>query len=657
MNFLSFIKPLLGWNNVFSFLFLGGAFGAALFFRGTDSMLFAPALIGLLIAGLLMLRPFGRLAPWALPCSATAIFLFLFWAYMGISLFWSTIPYMSTLFFFILSALPFLFFALVMAPDSAFVTRGAFILFLLMMAATAVWAATQFFFLYDVFGPRIKHPMLNPNNMAAVLNMALFPALGLFFMARGRWVVIAAGALAALLLFALLVTQSRGAFLVAVLVLPLFLLFVKPAVTHFWIRTAAFAFVTGLWTLIVNIKSTGLLEKYVVTMPGMGHTHSVVDRLSLWDSTLQMMMAHPWTGTGLVSFSYYYGYYRDVKDVSDGYFAHMDPLQFGAEMGVMAPFLFYGFLLAVLWRTVRAVLAAGQDYALRAHIIVPFLAVGTLAMHTHISFHLYMPVVLIPAAILLAYWYVKTEEALPDARWSVAECGATMHKGLGVALVALCLLSGVWVARAVADVHYTAEVKSLMRERQKKQAKAALDRLCFWGPGNGFHCDEYHARFVIDRFINKKKNLSLSEREGLYKEAMIYLDRLEETHPAMTHIWDLRAKLYFAAQGDVIPDGYRKAEQELRRLLAADPLNVDARIGLAAIYKKRGEFKKALAVLEDGLRWPRPKAPVSVHYLMETANMQRQLGNLRGYQQLFNQAQNMARNLQRHQTKMQGHRR
>ena len=173
MNFLSFIKPLLAWNNLLAFLVLGGAFGAALFFRGTDSWLFVPALWGVMAYGILTLQPFWRAAEWTVPRSAVALSLFLFWAYMGISLFWSTVPYMSILFFFIIGTFPFVFFILVLAPDPQTSTRLAALVLMTVITAMAVWASIQFVFFYEAYGPRIKHPMLNPNNLAAVFRIGV----------------------------------------------------------------------------------------------------------------------------------------------------------------------------------------------------------------------------------------------------------------------------------------------------------------------------------------------------------------------------------------------------------------------------------------------------------------------------------------------------
>ncbi|MCB1557082.1 MAG: hypothetical protein KDJ15_07200, partial [Alphaproteobacteria bacterium] len=184
MNFSNFTRPPSGWfDALFVPVALLVAFGSSLFLRGTGSVLFVPALTGVFAASAFLL--FKNLRTGAgLPGNVGSVFLFLFWLYLGVSLSWSTVPFMSTLFFLILGSLPLLFFSLVGAPK--IVLRYTAIGIGGGLGVLALWALVQFFFFYDSYGPRIHHPLMNPNNLAALFNMGLFVALGLYAAAPNK---------------------------------------------------------------------------------------------------------------------------------------------------------------------------------------------------------------------------------------------------------------------------------------------------------------------------------------------------------------------------------------------------------------------------------------------------------------------------------------
>src|SRR5690606_13058497 len=140
-------------------------------------------------------------------------------------------------------------------------------------------------------------------------------------------------------------------------------------------------------------------------------------------------------------------------DQSLGYFAHMDPLQFWAEMGIAAPLLFYAILISILLRTIRAMRAAGDDVARRAEILGPFCALLAVTLHTHISFHLYLPCTLIVLGCFLAYWMAATSAVLPDDKISFLRNRRATKMAAFAAMLAI-LLSASWITRASLGIHY-----------------------------------------------------------------------------------------------------------------------------------------------------------------------------------------------------------
>lgn len=639
------IKNYLTWPWIASIPLLLCGFGCSVFFIGTESPLMAPAIVCLSAFAVIALYPNFK-DGWALPRSYTFFAVMAFWLWVVVSMFWSTIPYVSTMFCIIISLLPAFFAVCIMARQAEEWTRVHGLALWLALGSFAVWALVQFLFMYEQYGPRIHHPMLNPNNLAGLFNMGIFPAIGLFFLAKRKPYVVLAGLAVAVFYGALVVTQSRGGFYSFIVSLAVFLpfaIFKNPEGVP-WKKIGFLVTAVLLIPLLGNLYNQGALSENLVSTNALTNTRSLEDRFYLWESTLEMMKDHFWLGTGLASFYFYYPRYRLPLDRSDGFFAHMDPLQFGAEMGVMAPILFYGALLCILFRTIKAVKKAGPDLRKRLEIIAPFCGMLALTGHTHLSFHLYMPGILLPLSGLLAYWYLASERAIGDAAdrkiWKPAGKGRWLSAG---ALALIILLACGWMVRTAAATYMLGQSQVKMRENQREEAERLLKLAGIVAPDSQGRYYEYEARFLIARVWQNAQNIDKEEARKIYEKALYYLDEAEKRNPAFTSTWDLRARLYYAVDGVVIDDGYEKATALLHKVIDNNPLAADSRIGLSNIYKSRGEFRKALQVLESGIQWPRPKGATDVTFLVSLAKLKLQMGDRRAHDAYMSEAQNRAR--------------
>src|SRR5690606_2195958 len=70
----------------------------------------------------------------------------------------------------------------------------------------------------------------------------------------------------------------------------------------------------------------------------------------------------------------------------------------------------YTILIAVLIRTIEAVLQSNP--ADRARILIPFLALLSIAIHAHICFPLFLMPVLMMCGMLLGVWHTATVRVL-----------------------------------------------------------------------------------------------------------------------------------------------------------------------------------------------------------------------------------------------------
>ncbi|GJL86173.1 MAG: hypothetical protein DHS20C02_19480 [Micavibrio sp.] len=622
-------------------LLLGG-FGLSVFFIGTDSILFAPAVISLLLFAAITLYPNFK-DGWGVPKTSTVAFVGLFWLWLFLGHFWSSVPNLSTFFTILISVLPALFLVLILAPEPQKSLRVHAMAVGIMIGAFALWALIQFFFLFETYGPRIHHPMLNPNNLAGLFEMALLPALAMFFASKERKSTILSGL--ALLVFysALIVTQSRGAFVACAMSACVLLPFVLwGAGKTAWKKFTLVVVMVGLVPTLINVYGNGVLHGNLMGLGNFMELHSVVDRLLLWGSTWEMVKDNFWLGTGLGTFFYYYPGYRDHSDLSDGFFAHMDPLQLWAETGVLTYVLFYGILICVLLRTITAARAASNE-RLKLQIMGTFCGMLALSLHTHLTFHLYMPGILVPLATLLAYWYIKTEKALDDGyeRVSFVPSRATfLTSSVAVSLVVIVI--GGWCVRSAAAIHIMNEVTAKTYTGEKEIARAKMEQVKFWAPDSYERYFEYEARFRIDDLWGGIRKMNPEKASQTYEEAIYFLDEAEKRNPAHTRIWDLRARLYMIVDGVFVQGGTDKAAVLFARVIKANPLAVDTRVALANLYSKQGELDKALAVLEDGTRWPAVKGQPDVNFLTALAQVKMQMGDKVAHDRIIEEARKRA---------------
>ncbi len=636
------LKKALSFPWIISVPLLLGGFVLSVFFRGTDSVLFAPAIFCLLaFAGVALYPNFKK--SWSVPKTATVLFVALFWMWLVLSHFWSSIPYIATFFTVLISILPVLFLALILTPEAEKSVKIYALAIGAAICGFALWALVQFFFLYDLYGPRIHHPMLNPNNLAGVFAMGLLPSVGMFLMAKERRPLVLSALVMVLLYTALVITQSRGAFLscaIAGFVLLVFAAWTRPVP---WQKIAAVAALALAIPFSINFYGSGVLNENLMSPTDVMGLRSVLDRVTLWQSTLEMALDNVWLGTGLGSFFYYYTNYRQMSDLSDGFFAHMDPLQFWAEMGIMAPVLFYGVLICVLLQTVKAVRATG-DRGLKLQIMGLFCGMLALALHTHITFHLYMPGILVPLATLMAFWYVSTEKALggEGVRFQFQPSRKILMAGGALVLFAALLVTG-WCARAAVSVHLMNRIMAQVADGKMEEASKTTDFLGHWAPDSYARYPEYKARFVIDRLWFNAKKMPPEQATALFQEATYYLNETEEKNPAHTRVWDLRARMYLALDNVIVDQGEEKAILLFRRVLNANPLAVDSRVMLANIYRSNGEQQKALALLEEGTRWPAVKGQQDINFLVAMAQLRLEMGDRDIHDRIIEEARRRAK--------------
>lgn len=643
---ISMIKsfPLWPWALTVPLLLAG--FSMGVFFNGSNNPLFAPTILCLVAFACVSLYP-GIQKGWSVPKNPVIIMILLYWLYLMLSLSWSTTFYISLMFCFLLSILPALFLTFILSPNPQKWVDVHTPLVGLIAVGFSIWLIIQFTFYYDIYGPRVHHPMLNPNNMAGLLNLFLLPAAGYFFAAETRRHQILSFLAVFLIFTGLVLTISRGGWISAGISFAVLAAFACWSRAFPWKKLLVLA-VTGVGVLfMVNLYGETVLSSAggVVNIERLAaNVNSVYNRFDLWKSTWEMVKDSPWLGTGLASFYFYFPAYRRHTDLSDGFFAHMDPLQWWAEMGILAPVLFYGVLIAILLRTIKALRAGGSDYNTRLKIMAPFCGMLALVGHTHITFHMYMPAILIPMACLLAYWYMATERAIGDADKRILIKFEGNRRWVAYPLMGVALLFLVsWPVQTSLGIIYINKVQQNASKGNQAEAEKYLEIADLVSPNSYGRYHEYEARMRLTQYWGKADQLPRDVLERLYTETIHFLDEAQKRNPAYTSLWDMRARAYFAVDGILVPDGQERAIEILIRLLEKNPLSLDARMGLANIYKLRGEHRKAYDVLKSGMKWPRMRGVPDIQYLHLMAQLSLQLGDKANHDMLMEEARQRAK--------------
>ncbi len=159
-------------------LLIALSFGTSLFFEGAQSYIYAPALFCLL-AGLLIACAGCVWKPFEIPKAAPAWLMFAFWLYVTISLLWSTTPFPSLVTYLVFSCLPLSFFALLLSPRREALIEMSVMALHVALTLLGLWALAQVTVLHAQFPGRAGHPLLDPNNFAALMNLGLLPMMAI----------------------------------------------------------------------------------------------------------------------------------------------------------------------------------------------------------------------------------------------------------------------------------------------------------------------------------------------------------------------------------------------------------------------------------------------------------------------------------------------
>lgn len=420
------------------------AFAAGIAYHSPSQAVYLPLIgIPLLMVGLIVLPSHltrhDLFATPAWPSGVrTLLWLFLAWlAWLTVGLLWSAWPILSWWYLLTFAWYPIAFMVLLTLPGSAPSIRdGVF--------AVAVIGIGYGFGESLLTGVRADSLFIDPNSFAALVNLLLFAAWAeTLVAARGsarRYIF-----LAILGLFAatLVLTRSRGgwiAFSGGLVLAGLVLWRLGPRLERGQIVGTLGSVGLGL---LVGAVLIGFNDLFSRTESIAGYADNA--RWMIWASTLKMIAAHGFFGTGLATFTLFYPQFRNPAETGTyGDMAHNDYLQLLLETGVPGLLLFVAIACVIFWLFLRCCYIGAPktpDNRVAASCaggLMGLVAVLTAYAHALVNFVFYETPITIAAGVFLA---LAITRLLPKSRTRQSKVSRPAH--LSLIAVVLCVLLSV----------------------------------------------------------------------------------------------------------------------------------------------------------------------------------------------------------------------
>ncbi len=513
-----------------------------------------------LALGVVLADPLNRAASLTVTPLVVLVSAFLLWC--GLTFFWSLSPFVTIIAWGTLCLLPLWYLIFALLPLTQAQIMLALRLAVLATTLLALWALVQFFLLPQFLNANgsIRYPFADPNNYAGLLNMGLFTALGLLFSTDKKQTRLLMTLCGVVMMVALVLIGSRMAMLVSFSVLIMFALLARRS-AGFSGKVVLAVFVAGLVTLAVSgLFNTGRLTSIerAADLTSISEDKSVSARMMIWESTMDIIDQRAMTGSGLGTFYLMYPAVRDPAEIySSGLMAHADPLQFWAEAGLPAMILLYAILIALLAGFLKFLKLDDRN---RVLVVALFCALLTLALHMHVTFHLFVASLLTLSGLLMGVLV----RLLPPGR-KLLSCRVGW---LTIDLFLLAVFLVVFQSCLFSEMHARQGVEAMNRGDvpgfSAKINQAGQE-------GFGLNPRPYILAASIPMGILQTSTLPPDEREKLFRQADGLLDRGLALSPVNAGAYFSKALLYGAmGRSD-------ESRQFLEQALKIDPRHAQAR--------------------------------------------------------------------------------
>lgn len=594
------------------------AFGCALFFNGIAIHYLALSLIALVFllmeTGVKIYREDARLGwPWL------TVAMMLFWLWLGFSIPFSQVPYLSVVNFWWVGAFPLIYLIYVLHPQKTALWQSAFTLIVPVCVILAFVAIYQFFFVNG----QPNGTFFNKNSLGAIFNLLLFPLVGLYLRAETEKSKFTFLVVMFLFAFLLGIIKSRGIWLSFGFagILLLLLGFRYADKRRWWISLAtiiaAFAFaelasylnpLDGKVDLLARIATLQDTDK-----AGFG-------RYVIWGPAWDLFLQHPATGIGLGTYFLAIPPTLHPLDKSAGFYVHNDYLQLALETGLPGAILFVGILVVALWRFIRVWRSAETKQPVRIEFLALSAGLSTVFTHSLFTYNLYILPTMLLTGLMLGRFHQLAETLDPreEAVWLPKKLFRPAVFYLSLGLFGVTLIS--YFGSLALGSYYHALGRRLAAESRLEQAHFAFLRAQKLTP-------LVDAPYYADADLLRESALLIPDKpelcRSLWEEAEKKLQRAEKLNPLRPQIPFIRAKLYEQSRPDDLPAIIEAYATALQR----NPRYLRARLAMARYLLKRNDTDVAFSVLRTGIRYSyRGLTPTFLNYLALTASTAESVG-------------------------------
>lgn len=502
----------------------------------------------------------------------------------------------------------------------------------------------------------------NPNFLGGYLVLVI--PVGIAFMLSVKRLApkLLVGLATVLLFVCLLFTYSRSAWLGTATSLALILLFVLKQAKRkekmiLLGAVAAVVMIACLLLMQINTKTTPLPLRERVASTTRLEEGTVVSRLIMWETSLEIIKSRPGLGFGLDTFRLTFPRYRLVdwyqvsKQAGIPDKAHNDLLQTASSQGLIGLLGYLWIIIAALWQGARTVmrarneqvqiLAVGLIAAISGYLIhlqfqfsgvetAPFLwlIVGMLLCINHVGKQEkpslaislrkdYLPSVVKNPTAKLWGMFADTEQkphTAPNSpstrstrsghsdfaspKQSCGACRRSVKYGIYAIISVLVLLSILPVSRfALADIHFAKGLKALALELPySDRAIYELKQAIDYDPNEAFY-------WLILGHAYLGKGKSIREDPFWIEEAISAYTKAKQLNPLEIDNYSYLASAYsYYAESYGREGMFERALATCKQALVLDPNSAELRLDLGNIYFSHGMFDGSITQYQKAVK-------------------------------------------------------
>ena len=571
----------------------------------------------LLVAGIAGSQAVFARQTWQVYALSKPMLVYLFWLFVVAWM--SAVPETAMMNLAILAGLPVMYLFATNTATFAQIWQYLRTALFVMGVVLALWAIWQVF--NNIGDGYAQGPFGDRNLFAALMNLLWFPAAFIFLSADNsrfhlKQLVLGAGLF--IICIALFATTSRGGIATWLLLLPV-LLWAAYRCNQSRKRVVLIVLIAAL----AYIASAVLLNANVANRTfQLDQDGSTTARLLLWQSSIKMLMQHPFIGSGWGTFLNYYPAYPLPQEYSTaGHFAHNDYLQLTLEGGIPALLLLMCILSGLLIQLKRSLKRVVDINVFESVSLL--LGVLALFIHALVNFIFYQALMDILAGLYLARAAQLTDKAEVLSVFNTNKINPFFKYLIaGILVVLISLPYGAHLLGLSINNKSNVTIENLVSEEFGAYKLAELITAILPQERVSQETILQTAELALDDtvFINK---MGRGYYRKLLDSTLQRFDTVRALNANDAGIGARQARILIRHhEAFDTGDAYSRAHQILNENLKSNPYHIDSIIALSRLQRLEGDANTALHTIEHARTYilkQRDKQLIHIEFLRQLA--------------------------------------